>query len=148
MHCQSGRQCQLFGNKSGNVYFISYVPHDQLNSYYQRAKVHALPSLQESPGLVTLEAAMAGANCVVSIHGPVTEYFGIDAWYCDPEKPESIKEAVLGALESPLNIKLKERIEKYFSWDEASRVTHKGYMQVLASLKKNPSQERIHCPTS
>lgn len=142
-----GRQCKLLGNKRGNVYFISHVPHDQLNSYYQRAKVHALPSLRESPGLVTLEAAMAGANCVVSIHGPVTEYFGSDVWYCDPEKPESIKEAVLGALESPRNIKLKERIEKYFTWDEVARVTHIGYKQVLASLKTNPSQERIQCPT-
>lgn len=136
-----GRKCQLVGSRRGNVYFIPHVPHDQLRDFYQRAKVHALPSLRESPGLVTLEAAVAGANCVVSIHGPVTEYFGSDVWYCDPEKSESIKKAVSGALKSPRNMKLKERIEKYFTWDEAARITHIGYKQVLAGIKKNPTQE-------
>ena len=66
------------GKKRGNTFFLGEISHDDIYPYYSKAKVHVLPSFRESPGLSTLEAAVFGVNCVVSFHGPVAEYFGLD----------------------------------------------------------------------
>jgi glycosyltransferase involved in cell wall biosynthesis len=63
------------------------------------AAVHALPSWQELPGLASLEAASSGARVVVGTRGCEREYFGPDADYADPAQPETIRAAVLRALE-------------------------------------------------
>lgn len=128
------RCCEL-GEQRGNTYFIPAVPHGEIEAFYRQAKVHALPSLRESPGLVTLEAALSGANCVVSIHGPIMEYFGTDVWSCDPEDIASIREAVLLAWCAPRSHALCERILRQFTWDEAARVTLEGYRRVLAGSR-------------
>jgi glycosyltransferase involved in cell wall biosynthesis len=124
--------CRVLSEKRGNTFFIDHVPHDQINRFYKRARVHALPSLRESPGLATLEAAMNGANCVVSIHGPIIEYFGSDAWFCDPMKPESIREAVLAAWDAPANTHLRETILQRFTWPKAAQATLDAYNRILA----------------
>jgi glycosyltransferase involved in cell wall biosynthesis len=128
-----GKECLLLGEKRGNVFFLEQVDRHQLIPFYHRAKVHILPSLRESPGLVTLEAAICGANCVVSFHGPVTEYFGSQVWYCDPENIESIKSASIKAWESPRNSNLKDKIKKFYTWNEAARLTFLGYQRVIRS---------------
>ena len=91
-----------------------------MHHFYSRAKVHALPSLSETTGLSTLEAAICGINCVVSIHGPITEYFGFDAYICDPKNVNSIKNAVLDAWNNPKSNKLKNRILSKFTWEKAA----------------------------
>jgi glycosyltransferase involved in cell wall biosynthesis len=105
--------------------------------YYRRAQVHVLPSLRESPGLVTLEAAMYETNCVVSSHGPITEYFGQDVWCCEPIDIHSIQTAILSAWNAPINNNLKEKIQKRFTWKEAARVTLDAYKNVLFSNKRH-----------
>lgn len=129
-----GKECQRLAAKRGNVYFLGEIEHESLGPIYSNAKVHVLPSFRESPGLATLEAAVYGANCVVSIYGPVTEYFGQDVWYCDPLNEESIKTAVLEAWRSPLTEALKQRILKGFTWKHAGDATLTAYKQVLARL--------------
>lgn len=124
-------RCQELGKQRGNTYFIPAVPHGEIESFYRKAKVHALPSLRESPGLVTLEASLYGANCVVSIHGPIMEYFGTDAWSCDPEDITSIREAVLHAWRTPRSTMLRERVLSQFTWEEAARGTLEGYQLIL-----------------
>jgi len=125
-------RCRELGEQRGNTYFIPAVPHGKIEAFYRQAKVHALPSLRESPGLVTLEAALYGTNCVVSIHGPIMEYFGTDAWSCDPEDVASIRDAVLHAWRAPRSEALSKRILRQFTWNEAARLTLEGYRRVLA----------------
>lgn len=129
-----GKECQRLAAKRGNVYFLGEVKHESLGSIYSHAKVHVLPSFRESPGLVTLEAAAHGVNCVVSIYGPVTEYFGQNVWYCDPLNEESIKAAVLEAWRSPLAETLKQRILRNFTWKHAGEATLTAYKQVLTRM--------------
>jgi len=117
--------------KHGNAHYLAIVPHDELPAFYARAKVHALPSLRESPGLSTLEAALAGANCVVGVHAPVQEYFGNDAWVCDPEDIDSIGQAIKAAWTSPHHARLRERIQREFTWDRAAEETLRVYELVL-----------------
>jgi len=123
--------CKDLGHRRGNTWFIEEVPYEQVKHYYERAKVHVLPSLRESPGLVTLEAAIYGANCVVSFHGPVAEYFGQDVWYCDPLDELSVGKAIMAAMEAPYNTNLRDRILNQFTWHEAAKRTLKAYQKLL-----------------
>ena len=118
------------------MYFLGEIKHESLSSIYSHAKVHVLPSFRESPGLATLEAAAHGVNCVVSIYGPVTEYFGQDAWYCDPLNEDSIKTAILEAWHSPLSRTLQQRVLKDFTWKRAAEVTLVAYEQVLTRMAR------------
>ena len=134
------QRCKALGERRGNTYFPGAVPPDQVEGFYRQAKVHVLPSLRESPGLATLEAAVFGANCVVSFHGPVAEYFGGDVWYCDPDQLSSVREGVLNAWRAPGNESLRQTILEKFTWREASRVTREGYRRLTseASIHSAP----------
>jgi glycosyltransferase involved in cell wall biosynthesis len=123
------RECR----RHGNARYLGIVPHEELPAFYARAKVHALPSLRESPGLATLEAALAGANCVVGVHAPVQEYFGCDAWVCDPDDVDSIGQAVRSAWTSPNHARMRERIQRELTWDRAAQETLRAYEFILGA---------------
>ncbi len=127
--------CRALADKRGNTYFVDQVPHDQIDFFFRRARVHALPSLRESPGLSTLEASLNGSNCVVSIYGPIEEYFGDDVWVCDPFKLQTISKAVTEAWSAPRNTRLKDRILNEFTWRKAAEATLAGYKRILPDAR-------------
>ena len=131
------KECIKLGNIRGNTYFLGEIPHEEIYPYFSNAKVHVLPSFRESPGLSTLEAAVFGANCVVSFHGPIAEYFGLDIFCCDPKNVESIKNAILKAWNSPKKNNLKNRILNEFTWANAALKTFNAYKHVLNNKKNN-----------
>lgn len=131
------QECIKLGKKRGNTYFLDEVPHEDLYHFYSKAKVHALPSLSETTGLSTLEAASFGVNCVVSIHGPITEYFGFDAFVCDPQNVNSIKNAVLEAWRTPKSNKLKKRVLNNFNWEKTAEKTLIAYEHILSMNKSH-----------
>ena len=85
-------ECKKIAAK--NIIFCGRVPVNVLLDYYRKAKVHVLPSWHETCGLSSLEAAAMGCNIVITEKGFTREYFGNDAFYCDPGDPESIFNAV------------------------------------------------------
>ncbi len=93
------RECRKIA--ADNISFIDHIPQDQLIAYYQKAKVHILPSWFETTGLSSLEAAVMGCNIVITDKGDTREYFGDDAFYCDPGSPESILSAIEKASAAP-----------------------------------------------
>jgi glycosyltransferase involved in cell wall biosynthesis len=130
------RECTRLAQRRGNAWLLGEVPHEKLAAYYQCAQAHVLPSLRESPGLATLEAAIRGVNCVVSFHGPVAEYFGGDVWYCDPADPVSIRHAILGAWSAPASDNLRTRILRSFTWEAAAKATLEAYHRAFAEHGK------------
>ena len=58
--------------------WLGRIEHDDplLASAYAAARVFALPSWFETPGLAALEAALAGCSVVVTPYGSTREYFG------------------------------------------------------------------------
>lgn len=126
-----GRRCQEIGNARGNTFFLGKVNQDHIPLLYSHAGVHALPSLRESPGLASLEAAVYGANCVISFHCPVAEYFASDAWVCDPENLESVRDAILKAWQSEYSNALRERILTSFTWRKAAEFTLHAYRRIV-----------------
>ena len=63
------------------LHIIDHLPQPLLASAYASAAVHVLPSWMETCGLVSLEAALAGAPLVGSTFGHELEYLEGDAWY-------------------------------------------------------------------
>ena len=119
------------GIAAKNISFKGHLKKEELILYYRKAKVHVLPSWFETTGLSSLEAAAMGCNIVVADRGDVREYFGNDAFYCDPASPESIYNAVKKASSSPGNESLRNRIANEFTWQQAGKRTAEAYKKIL-----------------
>ncbi|MBQ5939632.1 glycosyltransferase family 4 protein [Massilia sp. AB1] len=115
------------------VHFVGQVQHAELAQYYAAAKVHALVSWMETPGLSSLEAGAMGCNLVITEKGDTRDYFGDEAHYCDPESVASIRQALVDALAAPPQPRLQERIRSEYTWHKAAEMTLKGYHLALES---------------
>ena len=65
------------------------------------ARVHALPSFFENPGLAHAEAALMGIPGVMGNRGCEPEFFGPSGVYCDPTNPDDIASAIAEAWHRP-----------------------------------------------
>jgi len=120
-----------------NIHFTGYVSNEELMDFYNRAKVHILPSWFETTGLSSLEAALMGCNVIVTDKGDVRDYFQDDTWYCDPSDPSSILEAVSAAYQAPFPTPLVERIHKVYNWEKAAQRTMLGYQYAVPQFQQN-----------
>jgi len=119
-----------------NIKFLPYVEQEDLAKIYQRAKVHVLSSWFETTGLVSLEAAYMGCNIVITDRGDQKEYFKDYAFYCDPEKPATILQAVEKAYEADFQEGLKIEIDKKYTWSITAKKTLEAYKGALTSFNK------------
>lgn len=118
---------------SNRVHLIGQISHEELPHYYAAAKVHALISWMETTGLSSLEAGAMGCNLVVTEKGDTRDYFRDDAEYCDPGSVESIRNAVVRALEAPKSSSLRDRIRSDYTWEKAAQMTAEGYRLAFES---------------
>jgi glycosyltransferase involved in cell wall biosynthesis len=123
------RSCRAIA--ASNVSFIDQLSQEELIPYYQKAKVHVLPSWFETCGLSSLEAAAMGCNIVITEKGYTREYFEDYATYCDPASPDSIRQAIEKAVNTPFQETLRHKIINNYTWQHAAEKTLKAYRQVL-----------------
>ena len=127
------RECKRIA--SSNVKFIDHIPQEELVQHYLDADIHVLPSWFETCGLSSLEAAAMGCQVVITDKGYAREYFGDDAFYCEPGSPPSILDAVrkasLNLKPSTLNSSLPARIHEHYTWPESARLTFFAYQKFL-----------------
>jgi glycosyltransferase involved in cell wall biosynthesis len=116
-----------------NVHFADFVSIGELRSWYLNAKVHVLPSWNETCGLSTMEAAYAGCNVVITDKGDTVDYFGTHAWYCDPGDPQSIYRTIAEAAKAPVTADLRRKISSEYTWDETARQTLLAYEEALVA---------------
>lgn len=114
------------------VHFLGQVPHEELAQYYKAAKVHALISWMETPGLSSLEAGAMGCNLVITGKGDTRDYFGDDAFYCEPGSIDSIRDAIVRAYNAPVDPALSRRIREDYNWEKTAEKTLEGYQYALA----------------
>lgn len=114
-----------------NITFIGHLPQNELVQYYEKARVHVLPSWFETTGLSSLEAAAMGCNVVITDKGDAKEYFGEDGFYCDPASTASIYGAVKKAASQPTNDYLINKIRTQYTWKRASLKTLQSYYQII-----------------
>jgi glycosyltransferase involved in cell wall biosynthesis len=125
------KQCKK--EAASNVEFIDFLEQKSLLEYYQKAKVHVLPSWFETTGLSSLEAAAMGCNIVITRKGDAFEYFENDAYYCEPESPESIFQAIEQAAGSKIKEGLSSKVLNQFTWEIAAKKTMEAYSEILGS---------------
>ena len=123
--------CKRAGRESAR--WLPRVDHDDplLESAYAAARVLALPSWFETPGLVALEAAMAGTAVVVTPHGCTREYFGDRVGYARPDRPAEIARAISEAWTTGPDPGLSGHVGRHYQWSEVARRTAEVYEQVI-----------------
>lgn len=126
IYYQQCRQAAM-GHK---VSFIDTLPQEQLASAYAAARVHALISWYDTPGLVSLEAALAGCNIVTTDRGCAREYFEDLVYYCNPNDYHSILNAIEKAWNSPVNPNLKAKVLQEFTWEKTATKTLEAYKTI------------------
>jgi glycosyltransferase involved in cell wall biosynthesis len=124
-------ECRRIASK--NIVFHSHVSQEVLAGYYRSAKVHALPSWFETCGLSSLEAAAMGCNVTITEKGFTREYFGDDAFYCDPGDTESIFNEIERASKTVCNEKLQQKILHSYTWQQAAANTLEAYKKIISA---------------
>jgi glycosyltransferase involved in cell wall biosynthesis len=125
----------------GRVQVLPGVAHEQLAPLYRSARVHVLPSFFETTGLVSLEAALCGCNIVTTDRGYARDYFGDLAWYCDPDDPVSIRQAVEAAHAAPFRAELRQRVLANYTWEHTAQATAEAYRSVLLRAARRSGTE-------
>ncbi|HUH33989.1 MAG TPA: glycosyltransferase, partial [Daejeonella sp.] len=123
--------CKQEARHNPNIIFIEHLSQSDLKVYYEKAKVHVLPSWFETTGLSTLEAAACGCNIVVTDKGDTKEYFGDYAYFCRPESEQSILEAVLKANAKENNFEMRDKILRSYNWGVTAQRTFEAYKKAL-----------------
>lgn len=120
----------------GNVYFPGELKSHEVIEFYKKSRIHLLPSLGETTGLVTLEAFNYGCEVIVSNENylPVNYYrYNEIAHICDPYDVRSITNAVESAFSNPkrpdINI---EEYFRFFNYETVAEFTFAAYQSVLA----------------
>ncbi|MCB0345917.1 MAG: glycosyltransferase [Bdellovibrionales bacterium] len=135
-------QCKKF-KRRGQTIFLDRLDARMLSSAFAAARVHALPSWYELPGIVSMEAARHNTNIVVTDYGTPKDYFGDSAYYCNPGDTESIYNAVMAAYYTPPKAGLMESVE-HRTWENAAKQVLGVYKAVLsASPKLNRSSYEL-----
>ena len=124
---------QVHQEAGDNVVFLGAISHDDLRDLYKVAKVHALVSWMETPGLSTLEAAAMDCNVVATKKGDTYDYFEDYAFYCEPDDVDSITKAIDLAYNSPVDSRLKEKVLTNYIWEKTAEETLKAYQKALMS---------------
>lgn len=116
-----------------NAKFLGRIEHESelLASAYATAKVFALPSWFETPGIAAMEAATAGANIVLTSRGCTKEYFGGMARYVEPNDTAAIRSAIQSAFDAKRDSKLSTHMAQNYSWERVAEEIMAGYKRIL-----------------
>lgn len=96
---------------------LGYLTDEELENYYLRAKVFALPSLYEGVGLAALEAAVRGCNIVITKEGGPREYFEGYASLVNPKSIDEIGKGISSFMNDDINYQpdLMNHLRDYYS---------------------------------
>jgi phosphatidylinositol alpha-mannosyltransferase len=128
-------RAELLGRLSGptraRVEFIGSVAPAELRTWYARASVTCLPSVNEAFGMVLVESLAAGTPVVGAAHGAIPEIVTPDVGATfPPEDPESCAAALGGILGAPPGPEDCRRRAANFDWQEVGP----GYLSIYRGL--------------
>ena len=119
------------------VRVVGQTSHEELARFYAQARVHAVPSLFETTGLVSLEAALSGCNVVSTEVGYAREYLEADGLVL--RSIRSGKHQVRrrrGAKNAPRNRHCAERILDRYTWKHTASVTAAAYRELVSAQRR------------
>jgi glycosyltransferase involved in cell wall biosynthesis len=125
-------ECRIEGGNE--VSWLGAIDHDDplLASAYAAARVFALPSWFETPGLAALEAALAGAPIVITPFGSTREYFGNHVHYARPDRTDSIARAIVRAWSQEPDPRLADFVASNYLWPDIAKRTVEVYDQIAS----------------
>ena len=106
------------------IIFLDFLSEKELFAFYRLCEFFVFPSLYEGFGLPPLEALSAGAKVLSSDASSLPEVLGEHVSYFDPESDESLRKALVDALEGwgeGFSQKTAREYAKSFSWEFLSR---------------------------
>lgn len=126
----------LFAVKDGDLPLI-----------YQGAKFFIYPSFAEGFGLPVLEAMASGLPIITSNCSVMPEIVGETAILINPQKPQTIRSAMLKLLKNEnlskkLALAAKKRA-KQFSWQRCARETLKVYEEAIEEIEMTKPKFRL-----
>lgn len=122
--------CRAEAGESSRWYKALTHDDPRLASAYVAARILALPSWFETPGLAALEGALAGAALVVTPYGSTREYFGKMAHYARPDRPDELTKALSLAWHNGPDAQLAAHVSSRYLWSEVARRTAEVYDQL------------------
>jgi len=105
------------------VVFFGWIDHSLLNQYFNRMKIHILPSVTEALGGTSLEAMASGTISLVSPAGGLKDTItdGFNGFVMENNSPESIAKKTLEILAmknlAEIQINAREYVVTNFSYD-------------------------------
>lgn len=130
---EEGKACVAEAAKNPRLTLIEGLDHDSemLASAYAAAKVFVLPAQYETPGIAALEAALTGAQIVITPHGGTKDYFEDMAIYVDPYSVSDIRAGIEQALSKQPDESLMNHVEQNFLWRRVAEMTAEVYESVV-----------------
>lgn len=108
-------------NNAPNIEVLGFISEEEKLDLYRRAKVFALPSISEGVGIVAVDAALYGADIVVTNIGGPKEYYNGMAEIVNPYNVDEIGQACLRLLsEKTYQPKLRKHINTNYSLNAIS----------------------------
>lgn len=105
------------------VIFTDYVNDRDIPSLIQSAKLFILPSFYEGFGIPVVQALAAGTPVLVSKNSSLKEIVKSHGFYIKPPfKSPQIKQGIIQALTSKLDLRSARLQAKRFSWDRSAKI--------------------------
>jgi glycosyltransferase involved in cell wall biosynthesis len=123
-------ECRRAGSE--RVCWLGGLENDDplLASAYAAAKVFALPSWFETPGLAALEAALAGCAIMITPFGSTRDYFGDLVEYARPNRAREIERGLHKCWNSVADPRLARLVATRYLWPDVAQATAEVYDQV------------------
>lgn len=103
-------------NKAPNIKVLGFINEEQKINLYRHAQVFALPSISEGVGIVAVDAALYGADIVITEIGGPKEYYNDMAEIVNPYSVDAIGQACVNLLNGKTyQPPLREHIIKEYS---------------------------------
>lgn len=102
---------------NSGIIYITEIKHNELRSIYHAAKVHALVSWYEIPGLVNLEAGLAGCNVLTTDEGSTKECFKDYVYYANHKNYDEIEKKLIATFNEKKDDKFKNYIIENYLWE-------------------------------
>jgi len=117
------------------IYFLGFVPQEDLVALYNLADLFLMPSFYEGFGFSLVEAMASDCPAVVSRTGACPEVSGGAALLADPNDPSDFSDKILSVLrDEKLRQEMREKglaRAAFFNWERTARLTLNGLIRAV-----------------
>lgn len=130
------RELKSFIDNNANISYLGRISDDELLDLYSKAKVFALPSINEGVGLVAVEAASCGCDIVITQIGGPKEYYSNMAKVVNPYNIDEIGKAIMFFLDgNTYQPTLQNYVRNNFCLSNCVKLLRDSYQNVIKHSK-------------